>query len=260
MNLIKNNTPYLGKMRVMFESNPYYTGADKRGFNMLNKVHYDFGFTKLISRLYPTKSPGEGTAIDPDKVALIELHTDGVIQKYQWWTIKKKDDTIVETIIEPTKEEGDITFHGELPNSFMTKDGDYIGDIGRGWWYFTNNFRICEEYPRGVAEQYKMIDDVPVTTGYYGFSHRGGQLFKIGDRKFNSRYNPIESDFTKEEWAELEAQVKEANTVDPNSLDVSDRKPAQIRDFVNFTQRGKVVITTWKQAIEAAKNLSKYLS
>ena len=44
--MIKNHTPYLGKIYLKFEKDPYYTGNTK-----LNKVHLNLGFTKLVSRI-----------------------------------------------------------------------------------------------------------------------------------------------------------------------------------------------------------------
>ena len=48
--LIKNTTPYLGKLVLKFEKYPHYSGS-KSG--VLNKVHLNLGFTKLVSRMIP---------------------------------------------------------------------------------------------------------------------------------------------------------------------------------------------------------------
>lgn len=260
MNLIKNVTPFLGKLRLTFEKEPYYTSHGAKGYNVLNKIHFNLGFTKLVSRMYPTVDKEKGKLLDPDKVALIELYTGGFIRRYQWWTVKKKDDTIVEVFEEPVKEDGDVTFHGDLPNSFVTASGKYIGDVDRAWWYYSNNLKVCEEHPHGVAIQYKMVDDVPVTTGYYGYTHRGGQIFKIGDKLFNSKYKPVESDYTPEEWAGFKEMQAVATRENRKSGWLMDNEETPIEDVILYTKRGKKVIKTWDDALKAAKNLSKHLS
>ena len=80
---IKNQTPYLGKLKLKFERHPHYSS----GSNCLNKIHLDLGFTKLVSRLYYKweKSTDEiGKAVDPKHLEpiivsvaeIIELMTD----------------------------------------------------------------------------------------------------------------------------------------------------------------------------------------
>ena len=49
--MIKNHTPYLGKIKLKFEKYPEYSGTSK-----LNRVHINLGFTKLVSRVYSTKT------------------------------------------------------------------------------------------------------------------------------------------------------------------------------------------------------------
>ena len=49
--MIKNTTPYIGKIRLKFEKYPEYTGKSK-----LNKIHLDLGFTKLVSRITPIRT------------------------------------------------------------------------------------------------------------------------------------------------------------------------------------------------------------
>jgi hypothetical protein len=128
--MIKNTTPYIGKLRLKFEKYPEYTGKDK-----LNKIHLDLGFTKLVSRITPYRDTS-GWLINPQAKYLIDRHTGGMINNYAFGnTIQEK------------KEQ-------QLPNSFLTKDGDYVGDIERGWWYYKNKMKVCDKYPHGVAEIY----------------------------------------------------------------------------------------------------------
>lgn len=72
--MVKNTTPYLGKIRLKFEKYPEYTGKDK-----LNKVHLDLGFTKLVSRITPYIDTS-GWLINPECKFLIEKYTGGIIK------------------------------------------------------------------------------------------------------------------------------------------------------------------------------------
>jgi hypothetical protein len=60
--MIKNTTPYIGKIRLKFEKFPEYTGKSK-----LNKIHLDLGFTKLVSRITPLQNL-DGWLINPELV------------------------------------------------------------------------------------------------------------------------------------------------------------------------------------------------
>lgn len=260
--LINNMTPYIGKIKLALEKEPYYSGNDGKGYNMLNKVHCDLKFAKIVSRLYPEYDKSGERLIDPVKRALIEQWTDGKIGLREWWSIKNAKGEVFDTGQKPKKtSEKDIIFHGRLPNSFLTKDGEYIGDISIAWWYYNNNFRVCKDHPHGVAEQWKQVDDVPIITGYYGYTHRGGQLFTKGDRLFNSKYKPVEEDYTPKEWAEFKERQRISTAENKKSgwLSLGDEE-TPLADVIEFTKRGKTVIKTWKQAIQAAKALSKHLS
>jgi hypothetical protein len=66
--MIKNTTPYIGKIRLKFEKYPEYTGKSK-----LNKIHLDLGFTKLVSRITPLQNL-EGWLINPESIYLINKY------------------------------------------------------------------------------------------------------------------------------------------------------------------------------------------
>ena len=119
--MFKNNTPYKGRLKFRFEKYPHYTDG-----TVLNQIHLDLGFTKLVSRV-------SSKEVDPEKVALINRFTGGRISSYK---------------LNDYPEDGDSI----LPNSFVTLNGDYIGDVRVGWWYYLNEMTICEDYPVGVAE------------------------------------------------------------------------------------------------------------
>ena len=245
--MIVNRTPYYGRLRFKFEKNPHYTGG---GNGILNKVHLNLGFTKLVSRMIPYRNDN-GWVVSTDCTKLISKFTGGKI--------------------------GSHTFHnGEhtLYNSFLTNNGDYIGDIERGWWYYQNNFVVCEDYPHGVAIQLKENNyfkkndrtyhssDLNMdgdAVGYYGYTHRGGSIFKIGDRLFEEDYTPVADDYDEEEfemyWKKFTNGLSNADEFDKKWI-----YGDGIKSVMPFNRRGKKVIETWDEAMQAAINVSKYLS
>ena len=244
--MIVNRTPYYGRLRFKFEKNPHYTGG---GNGILNKVHLNLGFTKLVSRMIPYRNDN-GWVVSTDCTKLISKFTGGKI--------------------------GSHTFHnGEhtLYNSFLTNNGDYIGDIERGWWYYQNNFVVCEDYPHGVAIQLKENNyfkkndrtyhssDLNMdgdAVGYYGYTHRGGSIFKIGDRLFEEDYTPVVEDYDEEEfemyWKKFTNGLSNADEFDKKWI-----YGDGIKSVMPFNRRGKKVIETWEEAMQAAINVSKYL-
>ena len=236
--MIKNTTPYIGKIRLKFEKFPEYTGKSK-----LNKIHLDLGFTKLVSRITPQRDK-TGWLINPQAKYLIEKYTGGMINNHVWGnTIQEK------------KEQ-------QLPNSFLTKEGGYIGDIERGWWYYKNNMTVCDKYPHGVAtiiEYNDMYPDQQFIAGYHGYTHRGGQTFKIGDRLFDASYQPKEEDYEEWEWAgwklHFEKRYSEGDDLDKRWMNESG-----ISYVIPYKKRGGKVIETWEEALQAAINISKDLS
>ncbi len=226
--MIKNTTPYIGKIRLKFEKFPEYTGKSK-----LNKIHLNLGFTKLVSRITPLQNL-EGWLINPESIYLINKHTGGKISGHTF---------------------GDNNEYS-LSNSFLSKDGTYIGDIDRGWWYYKNNMKVCDQYPHGVAERY---DDEGNLIGYHGYSHRGGQTFKIGDRLFDARYNPKEEDYEEWEWAGWVQKYRESY----KKADDFDRKwmdDAGIGYIIPYNKRGGKLIDNFEECLQAAINMSNDLS
>ena len=230
--MIKNTTPYIGKIRLKFEKYPEYTGKDK-----LNKIHLDLGFTKLVSRITPYRDMS-GWLINPECKYLINRHTGGVINNHAFGnTIQEKREQ-------------------QLPNSFLAKDGSYIGDIERGWWYYKNKMKVCEQYPHGVAERY---DDEGNLIGYHGYTHRGGQTFKIGDRLFDPSYTPKEEDYEEWEWAGWKLKYDESYE---KSDDLEKRwmEDSGIGYVMPYVKRGEKVIDNFEECLQAAINMSKDLS
>lgn len=87
---------------------------------------------------------------------------------------------------------------------------------------FTTRVKVCH----GVD---KLVDSkTGALVAYYGFSHRAGCQFKIGDKLFD------------EKWTGGLSEAKLSN--------------------LPFTSRGGRTIRTWKEAQQAAKNFSNYVS
>jgi hypothetical protein len=149
-----------------------------------------------------------------------------------------------------------------LENSLLSPDGTYVGSIKEARWYVSNQMMIDEKYPHGVAavitpETYGT--DNPVIEGIYGYTHRGGQLFKIGDRLFDSKYKPTKDDYPEEEWFKYENRFKELyEEEDELGKEWMDRDG--ISYVIPFKLRGSKIIETMEDAFEAAKNMSDYLS
>jgi hypothetical protein len=241
--MIKNLTPYIGEIKIRFQKNPEYVGK-----TLLNKVHLDLGFTKLVSRVKPFKDK-KGWIPDINKIYLINCYTGGMIRNHSWES------------------------HGQnftLNHSFVSKSGEYIGDLRKGWWYYQNNFKVCEDYPLGVAIKY---DNIKNTTfyntfkygkaniiGYYGYTHRGGSLFKLGDKLFDPNYIPKKEDFTHDEWEKYQFDFwKSIDSADSEWFKKGLENDG-VKGVIPFNKLGDITIENWEQAKQAAINISKYLS
>lgn len=169
---------------------------------------------------------------------------------------------------------------GIMYNQFLTKKNEYIGDYSDAWWYFRNNLLVCLDKPHGLAinlkepaNKYPHIEtyietgeivDYEYVEGYYGFSHRGGSLFKIGDRLFDSKYKPKKEDYPEEVWGEylkkydeyVESEIKKGYYKTEDEA----RQGLPLSDVISFSDRGGKIIETWDEAKQAAINMSSYLS
>lgn len=149
-----------------------------------------------------------------------------------------------------------------LENSFLSPSGEYIGNFETAEWYVRNCMMVDEEYPHGVAavitkESYGT--DSPQIEGMYGYTHRGGQMFRIGDRLFDAEYEPKKEDYSPEEWEKYESEFKklydEGDELDRKWMDNSG-----ISYVIPFRLRGSKTIETMREAFIAAQNISKDLS
>lgn len=243
--LIKNQTPYLGKIRLKFEKSPWYSS----GKSKLNKIHLNLGFTKLVSRIYVSRGM-DGFIPDPEKVELINQYTGGKI--------------------------GDHKFEDEwiLENSFLAQDGTYLGNLSDGWRYYKNQMIVTQKKPNGVSlvldkgffhmptVRNGVVEDYfsHFVKGYYGYSHRGGNTFRLGDRLFDPAYVPMEPDYIKEEWDKYKKLANKAEIRNRKEGWLGDGEEFEIASIIPFNRRGNETIRTWEQAEQAAINMSNYLS
>lgn len=149
-----------------------------------------------------------------------------------------------------------------LENCFLSPNGEFIGGFDLAEWYANNDLMVDEEYPHGVAalitkESYGT--DSPQIEGMYGYTHRGGQLFRIGDRLFDEEYEAIKEDYSPEEWKEYEEKFSELYSQE-DELGKKWMDESGISYVIPFKLRGPKVIETMREAFEAAQNLSKSLS
>ena len=149
-----------------------------------------------------------------------------------------------------------------LENSFLSPDGTYIGNMDNARWYVKNQMMADENHPHGVAavitpETYGT--DNPVIEGMYGYTHRGGNMFKIGDRLFDEKYKPKKEDYNEEQWGEWEKRFNELYETE-DELGKKWMDGDGISYVMPFKLRGSKLIETMEEAFLAAKNMSSYLS
>ena len=193
-----------------------------------------------------------------EEIAIIEKATGGKIGTHQWWVVKGVNENFT-TKRKPSHEE-DIIYHGVLENSFMSQGGEYIGNFDSAKWYHETRLKVYEPYPMGIAIA---LDENGNIDGYVGYTHRGGSIFKLGERLFDASYEPKEEDYTQEQWQSYICRYNEALAKAEEDGDewwANDIKTDGIARFIPFKMRGSKIIESWDDAIQAAINLSNYLS
>jgi hypothetical protein len=111
----------------------------------------------------------------------------------------------------------------------------------------------------GRKNRYSNLNIGEDAIGFYGYTHRGGCLFKPGDRLFEEGYTPVKSDYPEEEWNKYhkayQKSLKKADDFDKKWI-----YKDGIKAVIPFNKRGSKVIETWEEAKQAAINMSKHLS
>jgi hypothetical protein len=251
--MIKNNTVYNGKIKLMFDKYPEWSG----GGSYLNKIHLNLGFTKLVSRIHVNQFKEDES---------LELDT----RKYRQECIDKINNYTGGKIGNHYFDNGRGGKHCLV--GFLDMDGNYLGDVSTGWWYYKNKMIVNKYYPHGTAIRLKdfyhdgrinsndyisdeMVLDFEIE-GIYGFSHRGGTLFRIGDKIFDANWRPSEEELKSMDYKKMIESFDELNEgFDNSGYSIKDK----IVESMPFTKRGGETIKNWDDAKLAAKNLSKYL-
>lgn len=230
--MIKNQTPYLGKIRLKFEKNPHYTAGPDR----LNKIHLNLGFTKLVSRIKALTNL-DGLVVNPEAVSLIEKNTGLKVGTHKFG---------------PNEEY-------VLPNSVFTPDGKYVGSIDEGWWYYQSGLRATKgSHPHTAWNK--------TAKQWVGYSHRAACAFGKGDKLFDPNWIPKDEDLLKYESYyvkhlhefEKEYTAWENSTSEHKEEDFNLNKWAA--GYIPFKLRGSKTIHSYEDAYEAAVNFAKYVS
>jgi hypothetical protein len=256
--MIKNNTVYNGKIKLMFDKYPEWSGCG----SYLNKIHLNLGFTKLVSRIYVNQYLSDKS---------LELDT----REYRQECIEKINKFTGGKIGNHYFDNGQGGNHCLV--GFLAPDGTYVGDVSKGWWYYKNKMIVNKYYPHGTAivikddvhryivsafeddEDYDFQEedlfDCDIE-GIYGFSHRGGSIFRIGDKIFDAKWRPSDEELNQFEYQAMIKSFDKTNEgLNNENYSIKDK----IVESMPFTKRGSETIKDWNDAKLAAKNLSKYL-
>jgi len=207
--MIRNYTYYLGKPFIKIERFPYYEGKTK-----LNMIHIDFKFFKVVSRV---------------KAEKYNLELLLKIAKQQNVELKTYD----------INDHGETTYYNYTSGKTLCYvKKDIWLSIGEVFMCYKNNM-IIEDH--GLAQVY---DDNKLLIGYFGYSHRGGQTFKIGDKIFDPEWkmNEFHKDFKK--------YKKKLN---------KSKYSTRIEEVIPYKERGEKRIKTIEEAKKAAIKISKEL-
>ncbi len=176
MSLIKNHTPYIGKIRLKLERDPYYTNGRSR----LNKVHLNLGFLKLVSRIIlPNLKAGTGASeyklnllFPIEQATGLNLITD----MYR----SDEDHEIIKTY------QG-IVFKNKFMNNTLClhftpiNSPDQYVSVEDAFWMYKKGLH-ADDTEAGIAwdEKQQM---------WWGWSHRAAASFGLGDKIFDEKWD-----------------------------------------------------------------------
>lgn len=229
---VKNDTPYIGKLVLKFEKNPFYKSL-KKGF--LNKVHFNLGFLKIVTRIIPKI---EGREIIIDETAKV------IIEKYTSCSLNRKVELNEEA------DQGSVIVHNLI---FDKKH--YWGDIDFGWWMLKNQIMVSQERPRFLAFKYENRQII----GAYIKLNQGGIDLKIGDRIFESDFRPsspfYEQDYWKKVSENYNRDLKRANKETKVKI-----MREGFKKYIPIQQLGRFKIETKEDLILSAERIFDFLS
>jgi hypothetical protein len=232
---IKNTTPYIGKIKLVFERHPEY----RNGQSKLNAIHLNLGLIKLVSRMYPNQTKDLGWEVNPDCIKLIEANTGLKVKTH---------------VFGPNDEYS-------LPNSVHSPDGVYVGDIEQGWWYYLNDLRSTRNaHPHTAWSK--------TTKQWIGYSHRASCAFGKGDKLFDETWVPKDDELTQYEkyyvkylddyYDEVEAWAKSDSAHKAGEEEMT--LNSWVTGYIPFKLRGSKTIHSYEDAYKAAVNFAKHVS
>jgi len=227
---MKNYTVYEGKPYLKIERNPYYIGRSK-----FNKVIINLGFIKLVSRVKTEK-------YNLKFLKEIAKNQNVILKAY---TISDKDGSVI--YYEPTEE----NLKKYVP--CFIKDTQGVAEwlsIYEVFMCYRNKMLIDSH---GTA---KIFDDTNKHIRYYGYSHRGGQKFVVGDYLFDNNWEITVEEAENSLYEEYFKQFIKAKKKKCNK----DDDYCTIMSFIPFRLRGSKKITSLEEAKQSALNMSDYLS
>ena len=229
---IKKRSFYVGTLYfTITKESPYY----RSGGDILNNVHFEFLGFYFASRLIKRKTKS-GFRKDQKLIKVFESTCGVKVGNY------KVNDSSENTYDDWTLSDAVVT-----PISKRL-----VGTLDDCYWMLEKSVVACDEFP---SAGYSIKDNT-----WIGWSHRAKAAFKKGDRLFDEKYKPVESDYTEEEWTKFSlAYQKSLNS----AVDDLDRKwiiEDGIAHVIPFKQRGPKIIETNQEAKQAAINFSKYVS
>lgn len=232
--MIKNQTPYVGKIKIRFEKDPFY----RNGNSKLNRVHLNLGFIKLVSRIFPDRDEVGNWKVRPETIDTIEKSTGLKVFTHKFGP----------------------NLEYELPNSVHTPDGKYVGSIEEGWWYYQNGLRSTRGSHPHTAWAKR-------TKQWIGYSHRASHAFGKGDKLFDATWVPTDDDLLKFEKYYVKHLDKFEQEINEWRASNSEHKaPAHemtlnrwATQYIPFNLRGSKTIHSYEDAYKAAVNFAKYV-
>lgn len=229
--LVKNDTPYEGKLILKFEKNPLYKSI-KKGF--LNKIHFDLFFFKVVTRIIPKIE---------NRLVVLNENSKVLIEKYTSCELHRKVELNDEI------ESGSIITHN------LVYDKKYFwGDVDFAWWMFKNQIIVSKERPQFLAFKY---ENGKIISGYIKLKS-GGLFIKIGDKIFENNYNPSAPYHEPKFWKKiLKEYYKELRKADKETKGKIIKQG--FKKYIPVQQHGRFQIITKEDLILSAERIFNFL-
>jgi len=229
---VKNDTPYLGRLVLRFEKNPLYKSL-KKGF--LNKIHLNFIFFKIVTRIIP-KIEGREILINENAKILIEKYTSCKLNR--------------KVELNEESDHGSVIVH-----NLIYDKKHHWGDIDFGWWMIKNQIMVSQEKPRFLAFRYENRQIV----GAYIKLNQGGLHLKIGDRIFEPDFRPSSPFYEQNYWKKVNKEYK-IDFKNANKETKVKMMREGVKKYIPIQQLGRYKIETKEDLILSAERIFDFLS